>query len=64
MGRRPPGTEFSNSYAMRFFLFKVALVGIALLMGGYNKFYGLREASKFYLGVQRVKFVLKCTQPL
>lgn len=42
------------------FLVKVALVGIALLMGGYNKFYGMGEASKSYLGVQRVKFVLQC----
>lgn len=42
------------------FLVKVALVGIALLLGGYNKFYGMREASKSYLGVQRVKFVLQC----
>ena len=42
------------------FLVKVALVGIALLLGGYNKFYGMCEASKSYLGVQRVKFVLHC----
>ena len=42
------------------FLVKVALVGIALLMGGYNKFFGMREASKSYLGVQHVKFVLQC----
>lgn len=42
------------------FLVKVALVGFALLMGGYNKFFGMREASKSYLGVQRVKFVLQC----
>lgn len=42
------------------FIVKVALVGIALLMGGYNKFFSLREASKSYLGVQRVKFVLQC----
>lgn len=42
------------------FLVKVALVGIALLMGGYNKFFGMREASKSDTGVQRVKFVLQC----
>lgn len=39
---------------------KVTLVGIALLMGGYNKFFGMRDASKSNLGVQRVKFVLQC----
>lgn len=42
------------------FLVKVALVGIALLMGGYNKFFGMREASKSDIGVQRVKLVLQC----
>lgn len=41
-------------------LVKVTLVGIALLMGGYNKFFGMRDASKSNLGVQRVKFVLQC----
>ena len=46
------------------FLVKVALVGIALLMGGYNKFFGMRAASKSYLGVQRVKFVLQCESML
>ena len=46
------------------FLVKVALVAIALLMGGYNKFFGMREASKSYLGVQRVKFVLQCESSL
>jgi putative copper resistance protein D len=42
------------------FLVKVALVGVALLMGGYNKFFGMREAGKSSQGVRRVKFVLQC----
>jgi putative copper resistance protein D len=42
------------------FLVKVSLVGVALLLGGYNKFFGMRQASESDLGVQRVKFVLQC----
>jgi putative copper resistance protein D len=41
------------------FLFKMALVGTAVLLGGYNKFSGMRQASESSQGVQRVKFVLQ-----
>ena len=58
-----PSNLLHGLYA-RAFLVKVALVGIALLIGGYNKFYGMREASKSYLGVQQVKFVLQCESML
>lgn len=42
------------------FLVKLALVGMALLMGAYNRYLGMRAASTSYLGVQGVKFVLRC----
>ena len=40
------------------FLVKIALVGVALLLGAYNKFTGLRRASKSVQAVQGIKFVL------
>ena len=58
-----PSNLFHGLYAGAFVV-KVALVGIGLLMGGYNKFFGMREARKSYLGVQRVKFVLQCESVL
>lgn len=41
------------------FLVKIALVGVALVLGGYNKFTGLRQASKSDQGVRAMKTVLQ-----
>lgn len=38
---------------------KVGLVGVALLLGGYNKFIGLADARGSALGLERVRFVLR-----
>jgi putative copper resistance protein D len=46
------------------FLVKMALVGSALCLGGYNKFIGLRQASRSSQGVQRMKFVLQVESAL
>jgi putative copper resistance protein D len=39
-------------------LLKLALVGVALLLGGYNKFIGLARAQRSSDGVQKVKNIL------
>ena len=40
-------------------LVKVGLVSVALVLGGYNKFYGLAHARSSEKGVERVKLVLQ-----
>lgn len=50
---------FDNSVYTTALMVKVGLVGVALVLGGYNKFFGLAHARSSAKGLERVKFVLK-----
>jgi putative copper resistance protein D len=50
---------FDNSIYTTALLIKVGLVGVALILGGYNKFIGLALARGSVHGLERVKLVLQ-----
>jgi putative copper resistance protein D len=50
---------FDNSVYTTALIVKVGLVCVALVLGGYNKFFGLAHARSSAQGLERVKFVLK-----
>lgn len=50
---------FDNSLYTTALLMKVGLVGLALILGGYNKFIGLALARDSVRGLESVKFALK-----